>query len=134
MDSVLYASAPKGEVEQIIHLAEDQHFIREELARLELAAFVADGSVLPRESGVSDRPMKNAVPFQAPESMAVTLELPHRGPVRGPTVPGNVVVDAPLQGFQQGGFSDTVFTDDGQPVTLPQAEGYLAELFVITEK
>ena len=80
---LLYASAPKGEVEQIIHLAEDQHFIREELARLELAAFVADGSVLPRESGVSDRPMKNAVPFQAPESMAVTLELPHRGPVRG---------------------------------------------------
>lgn len=40
---LLYASAPKGEVEQIIHLAEDQHFIREELARLELAAFVADG-------------------------------------------------------------------------------------------
>ena len=80
---LLYASAPKGEVEQIIHLAEDQHFIREELARLELAAFVADGSVLPREGGVSDRSRNNAVPFQAPESMAVILELPHRGPVRG---------------------------------------------------
>ncbi len=80
---LLYASTPKGEVEQIIHLAEDQHFIREELARLELAAFVADGSILPRESGVSDRPMKNAVPFQAPESMAVTLDLPHRRTVRG---------------------------------------------------
>ena len=78
-----YANTPKGEVAQVIALAEDRHFIREELARLELAAFVADGSVLPRESGVSDRPMKDAVPFQAPESMAATLELPHRGPVRG---------------------------------------------------
>jgi len=81
--SLLYASTPKEELAQVTHLAEDQHFIREELARLNLAAFVADGSVLPRESGVSDRPMKNAVPFCSPESMAVTLELPHRGPVRG---------------------------------------------------
>lgn len=80
---LLYASAPKGEVTQVIALAEDQHFIREELERLELAAFVADGSILPRESGVSDRPMKDAVPFQSPKELAVTLELPHRGTVRG---------------------------------------------------
>lgn len=80
---LLYASAPKGEIERVIALAEDQHFIREELSRLRLAAFVADGSVLPRESGVSDRPMKGAVPFRSPEELAVTLELPHRGPLRG---------------------------------------------------
>lgn len=80
---LLYASAPKGEVAQVVALAEDQHFIREELERLELAAFVADGSILPRESGVSDRPMKGAVPFQSPKELAVTLELPHRGAVRG---------------------------------------------------
>ena len=80
---LLYANTPKGEAEQIIVLAEDQHFIRAELARLELAAFVADGSILPRESGVSDRPMRNAVPFRSPEEMAVTLELPHRGHLRG---------------------------------------------------
>lgn len=78
----MYASAPKGEMTQFIALAEDQHFIREELERLELAAFVADGSILPRESGVSDRPMKGAVPFQSPKKLAVTLELPHRGTVR----------------------------------------------------
>lgn len=80
---LLYASTPKGEAEQVIALAEDRHFIREELTRLELAAFVADGAILPRESGVSDRPMKDAVPFRAPEEQAVTLVLPHRGPVRG---------------------------------------------------
>ena len=80
---LLYSAVPKGKVGQIIDLAEDQHFIRGELKRLELAAFVADGSVLPRESGVSDRPMKDAVPFHSPESMAVTLDLPHRGTLRG---------------------------------------------------
>ena len=81
--SLLYARTPKEELSSVIALAEDQHFIREELARLELAAFVADGSILPRESGVSDRPMKKAVPFSSPEELAVTLELPHRGMIRG---------------------------------------------------
>ena len=44
---------------------------------------MADGAVLPRESGVSDRPMKGAVPFRSPETLAVTLDLPHGGTVRG---------------------------------------------------
>ena len=43
-------------------------------------AFVADGAILPRESGVSDLPLKEAVPFTSPE---VTLDLPHAGTVRG---------------------------------------------------
>jgi predicted ABC-class ATPase len=80
---LLHATAPRGEAARVIDLAEDRHFIREELRRLDLAAFVADGAVLPRESGVSDRPMGDAVPFRSPEELAVTLELPHRGPVRG---------------------------------------------------
>lgn len=57
-----YATAPKEELTQVIHLAEDRHFIREELIRLDLAAFVADGSVLPRESGVSDKPPSPSAP------------------------------------------------------------------------
>ena len=80
---LLYATAPAKEVAAVAALAEDQHFIRSELTRLGLVAFVADGSILPRESGVSDRPMGDAVPFRSPDSMAVTLELPHRGPLRG---------------------------------------------------
>ena len=39
----------------------DQEYIRKILKEKELVAFVANGSVLPRESGVSDNPMKNAV-------------------------------------------------------------------------
>ena len=55
---------------EAVFLAEDQTFIREQLKIRSLAAFVADGSILPRESGVSSRPMKNSIPFQSPDSSA----------------------------------------------------------------
>ena len=64
-------------------LADDRHAVREQLERLGLVAFVADGSVLPRESGVSARPLRGALPFRSPESLRVTLDLPHRGPTPG---------------------------------------------------
>lgn len=78
-----YPALPSGEVEQAVFLSEDQQYIRKQLDSLGLCAFVADGSVLPRESGISDRPMEKAVPFSSPDSLAVTLTLPHRGQLRG---------------------------------------------------
>ncbi len=92
--ALLCGSIPREELAGTMALAEDRWFIRQELERLGLAAFVADGSVLPRESGVSDRPMKEAVPFLSPDSMAVTLELPHRGTTRGMGVPRGITLIA----------------------------------------
>ncbi|MCD8015885.1 MAG: ABC-ATPase domain-containing protein [Lachnospiraceae bacterium] len=153
------ARLPFGEaLDAVVALADDQQYIRDALDGLGLVAFVADGSILPRESGVSQRPMKSstrsaaqtagtrhsmkscmntnaepvgaqytmkpyrstntepvgqqlmktsgkntagmnggssdsnenpprtdglAVAFESPESLAVTLNLPHRGLVRG---------------------------------------------------
>lgn len=76
-------TADKKLLKRAIELCDDQQKIRDILREKNLAAFVADGSVLPRESGRSDRPMKNAVAFTAPESTALTLELPHAGKIRG---------------------------------------------------
>ncbi len=92
--SLFYAKLPKGEAEEAVFLAEDQAYIRQELERRRLAAFVADGAVLPRESGVSDRPMAGAVPFAAPETMAVELDLPHRGRLRGMGIPEGITLIA----------------------------------------
>lgn len=61
----------------------DQQALRDQLAERGLVAFVADGSVLPRRSGIDQRPLAEAVPFEAPETMAVTLTTPHAGEVRG---------------------------------------------------
>lgn len=78
-----YDEKSRKEVECVRALAEDQTEIRRQLKLQGLVAFVADGAVLPRESGASDRPMKDAVKFQGPASMEVTMELPNRGTVKG---------------------------------------------------
>ena len=49
-----------------------------------LIAFIADGSILPRRSGIDDRPLRSgAVPFKSPQSLRVHVELPHAGTVAG---------------------------------------------------
>ena len=82
----------KKYLEQAIFLADDQKVLREELKKRNLTAFVADGAVLPRESGVSDRPMRGAVPFASPESMRIEVELPHKGKVTGMGIPEGITV------------------------------------------
>ena len=81
--TLFYASLNDSAVRSVVDLAEDQQYIREQLKERGLTAFVANGSILPRESGVSSRPMKKAVPFLSPASMEVTLALPHHGPITG---------------------------------------------------
>jgi len=78
-----YKNRNPKEVREVIELSEDQQFIRGELKRLGLVSFAADGSILPRETGISDRPMKGSVPFTAPDSLKITLKLPHKGPISG---------------------------------------------------
>lgn len=81
--TLYYQSLDKKQVEQTVNLAEDQKYIREQLDAMGLVAFVANGAILPRESGVSGRPMKDAIPFEAPASMEVSMELPHHGMIKG---------------------------------------------------
>lgn len=81
--TLLAAACPKAGLEKVLFLADDQKAIREALQENDLVAFVADDAVLPRKSGVSSLPMKEAVPFRSPESMKVTLTLPHKGALSG---------------------------------------------------
>ncbi|OLO66257.1 ABC-ATPase domain-containing protein [Actinomyces oris] len=71
---------------------EDHRALTAEVASNGWVAFLADGSVLPRRSGVSDEPLDGGVPLQAPDSMAATVELPHAGTVRGTAVEAGVNV------------------------------------------
>lgn len=87
-----YRNLSGKDLENAIFLAEDQQFIREEISRRSLAAFVNDGAVLPRESGISSRPMKNCVDFSSPESLRVTMELPHKGRITGMGIPKGITL------------------------------------------
>lgn len=67
---------------------------KEILSQLEergLCAFVPDGAVLPRASGLSELPMERAVPFVAPEEMAVTLVANGRE-IRGMGIPKGITM------------------------------------------
>jgi predicted ABC-class ATPase len=78
-----------------VETVEDAEHLRRLLPELGLVAFVADGSVLPRESGASDRPLGDgAVPFEGPEELRVSVELPNRGVVSGMGVPEGVTLVA----------------------------------------
>ena len=90
--SFYYKNLNAQKVKEVVELAEDQQAIREKLPELGLAAFVADDSVLPRESGISSKPMKQSVKFVSPETMRVTLELPHRGKITGMGVPKGITL------------------------------------------
>lgn len=90
--SLYYRALDAKSVQKNKELSEDQQFIRQELSRLNLSAFVANDSILPRESGVSDRPMKDAIPFCSPKSMEVTLELPYHGSLTGMGIPQGITL------------------------------------------
>ncbi len=81
--TLLASSCKKEVLEGVLYLADDQQYIREQLPTRGLAAFVADGAILPRKSGVSSLPMREGIPFRTPASMEVTLDLPHHGPLKG---------------------------------------------------
>ena len=63
-------------MEAVLKLADDEQAVREALTEKGLVAFVANGAILPRESGVSQKPMKNAVAFTSPKEFEVELNLP----------------------------------------------------------
>ncbi len=90
--NLFYKSLDAGILKKNANLAEDQQYIREQLKERGLVAFVANGAVLPRESGVSKRPMKQAVAFKAPASMEVSIQLPHYGELKGMGIPRGITL------------------------------------------
>ena len=77
--SLFWENLPQEQTHLFVECVENQEHIRAQLDDLDLMAFVADQAILPRKSGVSDKPMpsEQAIPFASPESMRVTMELPN---------------------------------------------------------
>jgi predicted ABC-class ATPase len=91
--SLFYRSHDPSGVKDHVDAAEDQEYLREILPEKGLVAFIADGAILPRRSGVDDRPLeRNAIPFQYPRELAVECTLPNRGRVIGMGIPEGVTL------------------------------------------
>ncbi len=91
-DSCFYNNLNGKNLKEVVELYEDVNYLRKEIKNHGLIAFVRNGSILPRESGVSEKPMKNAVPFKTPKSLSITIETPKHGPVTGMGIPKGVTL------------------------------------------
>ena len=89
---LFYQSWEKAKIQDCYELAENQQRIREVLEERKLVAFCANGSILPRKSGVSSQPLKDAIEFQSPESMEISIDLPFGNSIRGMGIPEGVTL------------------------------------------
>lgn len=92
--SLMFRSLDTGALNRHIEVIEDADFLRDELEKRHLIAFVADGAILPRASGIDSRPLSKGrvVSFESPESLRVSFDLPNAGAVTGMGVPEGVTL------------------------------------------
>jgi predicted ABC-class ATPase len=91
--SLKYANLNAAECRRHVETVEDADWLREQLAEKGLVAFVADGSILPRRTGVDDRPLlNNAVAFGSPPSLRVECNCPNLGLISGMGIPAGITL------------------------------------------
>jgi predicted ABC-class ATPase len=93
-NSLFQKSIDLNRLKRHIRVCEDWHRIQAQLKDRGLVAFVADGSILPRRSGVDDRPLagSDVVTFKSPEPLRVELELASGGTIAGMGIPEGVTL------------------------------------------
>ncbi|WP_243385069.1 ABC-ATPase domain-containing protein [Bacillus kexueae] len=87
-------SLSKHQYEDAIILGEQQLAIRKFMKERDIIAFIANGSILPRESGVSDRPLHTSVTsFRSPDSLQISIPIPYsENPIKGMAIPKGITV------------------------------------------
>ena len=93
-NSLFFAKLDQRAVKAAVELSEDQEALRAQMRAHGVVSFVADGAILPRQSGVSELPMKGAIAFASPEPMRKTFVLPHRGEITGMAIPRGITLIA----------------------------------------
>lgn len=93
-ESLFYPKLDANDVARHIESIEDQDAMRDSLRGRGLVAFVANGSVIPRRSGVDDRPPAggDVVAFRSPPALEVILEAPNAGRLTGMGIPEGVTL------------------------------------------
>ena len=91
--ALLYQALNAQEIQQQVETIEDADWLRQQLSVKGLVAFVANGAILPRCSGVDFRPLaEEAIPFQSPSSLEVKFNCPNRGLIKGMGIPAGITL------------------------------------------
>ena len=91
-NTFIYKNINKLNLINRVELIEDQFYIRKNLKEKGLVAFVANESILPRESGVSARPLRNGKKFISPQVLEVEFDTPNRGKIKGMGIPKGITL------------------------------------------
>ncbi len=91
--ALLYPSLNAEAIQQQVETVEDADWLRQQLSTHNLVAFVPNGAILPRRSGVDFRPLQqDAILFQSPPSIEVEFDCPNRGLIKGMGIPEGVTL------------------------------------------
>ena len=92
--ALFYENNDPQTIDRYVRVNEDADSLRDYLAEHDLVSFVIDGAILPRRSGVDDRPLKQGpvVPFTTPPSLRVEITLPNAGRVAGTGIPNGITL------------------------------------------
>ena len=91
-ESCIYHHIDAEDLKRQVFINEDSDFIRNELKKRGITAFIRNGSVLPRRSGISEEPMSGAIKFKSPESLLISINTPNHGIVTGMGIPEGVTL------------------------------------------
>jgi len=129
IESCIYQNIDAHDLRRHVFINEDSDYIRNEMKKRGMVAFIRNGSVLPRRSGTSDEPLKGAVKFKSPESLLVSVNTPNHGTVTGMGIPEGVTlivgggyhgkstllnaIELGIYNHRYGDGREMVVTDDG---------------------
>jgi len=91
-ESCIYGNIDAADLDEHVLIHEDSNFIRNELKEIGIVAFIMDGSILPRKSGVSDEPLLDAIKFKSPQSLLINIDTPNHGTITGMGIPEGVTL------------------------------------------
>jgi len=90
--SLIWVQKSIAEMKLHIEQIEDQKALRDQLTQLNAVAFVADGSLLPRRSGIDDHPLIGGTLFKSPAELKCSVSLPHQGDIYGMAIPQGITL------------------------------------------
>ena len=93
VETLRYSSLDSPTIQKHVETAEDADWLRQQLPKHGLVAFIANGAILPRRSGVDARPLlEEAIPWQTPDSLSVQFTCPNRGLIEGTGIPFGITL------------------------------------------
>lgn len=135
--SLFYSALDSSVLNRHVDVVEDADWLRQQLPLRHLVAFIPNGAVLPRQSGVDDRPLQNAAePFRSPQELEVQFARPNQGPIQGMGIPAGITLivgggyhgkSTLLQAIALGIYNHIPGDGREQVVTIPEVAKIRAE-------